>query len=174
MPPTKPRVYDTRNRYRSGKFRDRTGEVIGDLLVLGWAGMFKHQSHWYMRCVCGVECIKQFGPFRNCGTHPRPYRTLATLLPNGRHGYHNQWFLKGPDGSLMSMSQAARMAGMARETLRARIRKGWPEEDWYRPHAYKPKIKIIEFAPPRERLRKYSRTWQTKRERAGTRPTRKR
>lgn len=79
-----------------------------------------------------------------------PHRAdrLTVWLPNDRvYGRVGQHTVEGPNGERMSMSAAAKMAGVPRRTVIERIRDGRPKEQWYfkgnlrRPHQKKIPVK---------------------------------
>jgi hypothetical protein len=63
---------------------------------------------------------------------PRQADRLTVWLPNDRvYGRVGQVTVEGPNGQRMSMSAAAKLAGVPRRTVIDRIREGRPPEDWY-------------------------------------------
>jgi hypothetical protein len=63
---------------------------------------------------------------------PRQADRLTVWLPDDRvYGRRGQITVMGPNGQRMSMSAAAKLAGVPRRTVIARIREGRQEKDWY-------------------------------------------
>lgn len=130
---TSPTALRPERRYtgKSGHFRDRTGERVGRLVVIGWAGFVTgshSRSHWDCLCDCGKPVKTDLLQRRSCGCLQEEGWARGRAKGAARKGSSGQIY-RLTDGSTATITQLAAMFHVKRNTMRLRV-KNWPPERW--------------------------------------------
>jgi hypothetical protein len=128
----RPRISPTRPERgytgRSGHFRDKTGERVGRLIVVGWAGFLRRRSYWECLCDCGRSVTSHLLTARSCGCLQEEAWARGRERGAARKRSSGQIY-RLADGSTATVAQLAAMFHVKQNTMAHRV-KNWPPERW--------------------------------------------
>ena len=131
----RPRISPTRLERgytgRSGHFRDKTGERVGRLVVIGWAGFRKgkhSRSMWECLCDCGRSVTSHLLTAKSCGCLQEEAWARGREKGAARKRSSGQIY-RLADGSTATIAQLAALFHVKQNTMAHRL-KYWPPERW--------------------------------------------